>query len=462
VTRLPVRLRLTLAFGVVVTLVLSVVAVVAYAVLAHGIRTDLDRELRQRAQDLGSFASTRGRPLDRVEAQGYVEAGESFAEVQDADGRVLDATSTLGGRPLLSPAQARRATTSTFAVTVPSAPGLDEPARLLATPVTVDGRSVAFVLGVTEGNRIETLSRIRHQLLVGIPLLALLATLGGYVLVGVSLRPVERMRSRAAAIREASPGQRLPVPPGQDALARLGTTLNDLLTRLEESSEQQRAFVANASHELRTPLALMALELELAVRRERTPEELTDSIRSAQAEVARLTTLAEDLLVLTTAEDDRVEPMPVDLTELLAGVVDRFAGSSPPVHLAAVPAVEVRADRPRLERALTNLVANAVQHGQGDVEVVALAEAGGVAVHVYDRGPGLDPALHGRAFDRFTRGRATGRSGLGLAIVDAVARGHGGVSGIEDRAGGGADAWIRLPAPEEPNPRDRASGVRAG
>ena len=368
-----------------------------------------------------------------------------------ADGTVLDATTTLRDRPLLTPAQARRAARATYTMTVPGAPGLDEPARLLATPVTVDGRPGAFVLGVTEGNRIETLDRVRRQLWVGVPLLALLTTLGGYVLMGVALRPVERMRARASTISTLAPGLRLPVPPGRDEFARLGETLNDLLARLEASSQRQRLFVANASHELRTPLAMMALELELAVRRDRDADELAASIRSARVEVRRLSTLAENLLLLSTTEEDALASDEVDVAVLLTSVAGRFAEAAAAtgrrVTVSGPPptGLRVRGDAVRLERAMTNLVANAVEHGVGDVELSVEPAEADVTITVRDTEGVLDPAVAGRAFDRFTRGSATGRSGLGLPIVAAIAAAHGGTAGIAAKPGGGVSAWLRLP-----------------
>ena len=108
----------------------------------------------------------------------------------------------------------------------------------------------------------------------------------------------------------------------------------------------------------------------------------------------------------------------------------------------------VQADRLRAEQALANLVDNALRYGDGAVELSAEPAGGGVRLHVLDRGPGFDPALNGRAFDRFTRGdraRSRGGTGLGLAIVDAIARSHGRSAGAGRRDGGGADVWIELP-----------------
>src|SRR2546423_6378256 len=124
-----------------------------------------------------------------------------------------------------------------------------------------------------------------------------LSSFAGYLLAGLSLRQVDAMRRRAAAISADSPGARLPVPPTGDELERLGETLNEMLGRLESALERERKFVADAGHELRTPLALLRTELELALRHGRSPEELREAIRTSSQEVDRLIQLAEDLLV---------------------------------------------------------------------------------------------------------------------------------------------------------------------
>ena len=122
------------------------------------------------------------------------------------------------------------------------------------------------------------------------------------LLAAAALRPVEAMRRRAAAVTPATPGSRLPVPPARDEISRLAETLNEMLARLEAAFEHERRFVADASHELRTPLALLRTELELALRRPRTREELEDALRSAAEETERLSRLAEDLLLIARAD----------------------------------------------------------------------------------------------------------------------------------------------------------------
>jgi two-component system, OmpR family, sensor kinase len=227
-----------------------------------------------------------------------------------------------------------------------------------------------------------------------------------------------------------------------------------MLGRLERSAERERAFVSSASHELRTPLALLRAELELALREGRSPAELREAVASAAAESDRLVQLAEDLLVLARADEGRlpVRPEHLDAGELLATTARRFearAGESGrELRVEGADGLTVRADRLRAEQALANLVDNALRHGEGAIELFAEEAGDGVRLHVLDRGPGFDPALDGRAFERFTRGdraRSRGGTGLGLAIVDAIARSHGRTAGTERREGGGADAWIELP-----------------
>ena len=160
------------------------------------------------------------------------------------------------------------------------------------------------VVGTSTESRGESLALLQ-LLLIGGPIALVLASIAAYGVTAAALRPVEAMRARAAEISAVEPDQRLPVPPTHDEIGRLGGTLNEMLERLGEALEHERAFVADASHELRTPLAILKTELELALGRGRSPEELEAAVGSAAEETDRLTQLAEDLL--TIAQTDRGE-----------------------------------------------------------------------------------------------------------------------------------------------------------
>jgi signal transduction histidine kinase len=259
------------------------------------------------------------------------------------------------------------------------------------------------------------------------------------------------MRRRAAEISASSLDERLPVPPANDEVARLGETLNEMLARLEDGLERERRFVTDASHELRTPLAMLRTELELALRRGRAPEELEQSIRSAAEETDRLSRIADDLLLLARAEQGRLplRAEPTDLADVLETVRARFGaraeleGRVLEVELDGSPVARV--DRLRLEQALGNLVDNALRHGEGEITISAAALDSTAELHVLDEGPGFPDGFGEKAFEPFSRGAPTGDgSGLGLAIVETIVRAHDGEVTVRSRPDGGTDVSIRL------------------
>jgi two-component system OmpR family sensor kinase len=381
--------------------------------------------------------------------------GEHFAQVLTSRGRIFDSRAQPKGRPVLDGSEVRKADRGPTVIARTGLPGLgDEQARLLATPITFEGKRLIVVVGESLEDRNATLSQLSILLLIGGPVALLLASLAAYGTVAAALRPVEAMRSRAAQISAVDPDQRLPVPPARDELHRLGETLNQMLARLGAALERERRFVDEASHELRTPLALHKTELELALRYEHDPGQLRTAIASAIVEVDRLIELAEELLVVARSESGEVavNAQPLQLEPLLASVHERFAKRAEGLgrRLVVDPAdgLTIEADPALLERALTNLVDNALSHGDGEVRVSAHSSDGRLELHVRDRGPGFPPAFIDHAFERFSRAdaaRRRGGTGLGLAIVDAVARAHRGATHAANLPEGGADVWLELP-----------------
>jgi signal transduction histidine kinase len=260
------------------------------------------------------------------------------------------------------------------------------------------------------------------------------------------------MRRRASEISTSSLDERLPVPPADDEVSRLGTTLNAMLERIEDGVARERRFVADASHELRTPLAALRAELELALRRSRTTTELESSIRSAAAETERLSRIADDLLILARADQGtlRLRAEPTDLVDLLETVRSRFDARAElegrPVTIEAHEAPVANVDRLRLEQAVGNLVDNAFRHGRGPITLTAGRRNGAVELHVLDQGPGFPPEFREHAFEPFSRATPSDDgSGLGLAIVETIARAHEGSVGATLGSDGGADVWISVP-----------------
>jgi len=440
-SRVPIRVRLTLFFAVAMAIVLAAVGAFVYARVASDLDRTFDKDLRSRAQALSALVQRDG----TVRATG---SADTFAQLVTPDGRVVDSTTGLHGAALLSSSEIARAAAGPMFVDHTRIPSQDEAGRMLAVPLA--GR--VLVVGATLEHRNDTLTSLKAAFLVGGPVALLLMSIGGYLLAGAALRPIEAMRRRASEISTTSLDERLPVPVADDEVSRLGTTLNAMLDRIEEGLARERRFVADASHELRTPLATLRAELELALRRSRTTRELENSIRSAATETDRLSRIADDLLILARAEDGtlRLRREPTDIVDVLETVRGRFdargelEGRSVRVDAEEAPVVEV--DRLRLEQALGNLVDNAFRHGRGPITLTAARHNGTVEMHVLDHGPGLPPEFREHAFKPFSRASASGEgSGLGLAIVRAIARAHEGSVGAGLGRDGGADVWIRLP-----------------
>jgi two-component system OmpR family sensor kinase len=452
-SQIPLRLRLTLAFAVVMAVLLGAIGAYLYIRLQHTLDEQLEQNLAARTDDVAALVQT-----DSTLGEGdrLAESDESFAQVIFPGSQRVDSTPPLERRPLLTPGQLAEARRRTVIIDRGPVPRLDNArVRLLARPV--DGAVV--VAGASLEDRDEALRDLKRQLLIGGPIALLLASLAGYLLAGAALRPVESMRRRAQEISATVGGGRLPVPESEDEITRLARTLNEMLTRIEGGVQRERRFVAEASHELRTPLALLQTELELALRRPRTPEELRAAVVSAAEETDRLVALAEDLLVLARSDEGRLklEAEPLSARELLETVAGRFAGrareAGVSVHVDADQGLTTVGDRTRLEQALGNLVDNALRYGEGTVELQAQRANGFVALRVSDAGTGFPAEFLPHAFERFSRAdgaRSRGAAGLGLAIVDAIARAHGGSADARNRDGGGAQVTLLLPSRRGP------------
>jgi len=453
VRAMPIRLRLTLAFAVAMAVVLAGVGLLVYHRVGNELIASVDQTLRAQLVEAEANAGREGHLVDQDAA-----GGTTLAQLLGSNGKV--ATSQPAGlAPLLSPHEAARAARGPVLLTTHVA-GRHGEWRVLARRVATPGGPVV-ALARPLSARAESLDHLRHELVLILPLALLASSLAGYLLAAGALRPVEAMRRRAAAVTAAQPG-RLPVPSARDEISRLAVTLNDMLARLQAAFDHERRFVADASHELRTPLALLQTELELALRRPRSREELEDALRSAADETQRLVRLAEDLLLIARADQGPlpIRTEPVAAAEILAVVAGRFATKAESLgrELRVVPAQAVLdADPLRLEQALGNLVSNALEYGEGAVELSAVVSEDGVELHVRDEGRGFPQAFRERAFDRFSRAdeaRSHGGSGLGLSIVDLIARAHGGTAGLHNRDEGGADVWLAVPLA-------RGSGMRA-
>ena len=450
-SRLPIRVRLTLGFAAAMAAVLAGVGLFVYQRVANELLGTVDQSLVAQANEEGA-----GGRID-ADTGGGATLGQTFAP----DGRLLR-SQPAAQPPLVGPEALAKAVAGERVWLDKRLSQQRGTWRVLALPPASRGGPVA-VVARSLGPRDESLDHLRHELVIFLPLALLAACLGGYALTAGALRPVEVLRRRAEGVTAGEPS-RLPVPPARDEVSRLAVTLNDMLSRLQAAFEHERRFVADASHELRTPLALLRTELDLALRRPRSREELESALRSAAEETQRLSRLADALLLIARADQG---PLPVKrevvaAADLLADAATRFANRADALgrDLHVEPSdLHVDADPLRVGQALVNLVDNALTHGDGAVDLSAEERDGFVELHVRDAGSGLPDGFRARAFDRFSRAdeaRSRGGSGLGLSIVELVAVAHGGGVGVHDSPSGGADVWLSLPRADAP------AGPRAG
>lgn len=434
-------MRLTLGFAAIMIILFGGLALLLDATFEASLDQSINRSLSTHAGDLASLL--RGRRT----FPGLPESGGAFAQIVDpSTGAVLAATPGYAKSLLAAKELGHAMRDSTF---------IDEQdrARLLAGPVATQPPAV-LVVGSSLSQRNGALTALRELLFIGGPALLVLTCLVGYGLAAGALVPVKTMSARAARISGGPPGERLPVPEANDELHQLGETLNAMLRRLEDALARERAFVADAGHELRTPLAILKLELEFALASDTTRAELQARLRSVAEEVDRLDKLAQDLLVIARAEQGRLplEKRWIDLWQLLGRVATRFAsaasGEGRVITTESSGDLALQADPARIEQALTNLISNALRHGDGPIMLLARETGGNVEVHVLDEGPGFEPELLPRAFERFARAdrcRSERGAGLGLSIVEVIAEAHGGRARARNRDGGGADVWLELP-----------------
>ncbi|MEU9864473.1 HAMP domain-containing sensor histidine kinase [Streptomyces sp. NPDC047971] len=295
----------------------------------------------------------------------------------------------------------------------------------------------------------------------GVPLVALCTGILVHLAAGRALRPVEAVRQELEDIAGHSLDRRVPVPPTDDVIGRLARTTNATLDRLERASVRQRQFVADAAHELRSPLAALRAQLESALRH---PEGVAWAtvVRDAAADVVRLQTLADDLLLLASMDGTRPGERASEVVDLAALAEDLVREHQ---HLPGAAGLRltcrtdgtahVTGEARQLERLLRNLLDNACRHADSAVTVTIGPDGDAAVLEVLDDGPGIPPADRHRVFDRFTRldesrARTAGGAGLGLPIAREIATRHGGTLTAEPAERGarlvarlaGGDGWL--------------------
>lgn len=266
--------------------------------------------------------------------------------------------------------------------------------------------------------------------------LALAATAGVRWWARRAVDPIERMTRLTDEIQAGSLDRRLDLEGAPDEIRRLGESFDRMLDRLSDASTLERRLIEDASHELRTPLAALSARIEVVGRRATDPT-VADDLAACEADVQRLQDTLEALLSTARSRQSEVEQVDNDIAAIVARVVERQRLIAPSVDIAidAPPSVRVGVDGQSVERAIANLLSNAVAHGAGaSVSVEVRAHGAVVDIVVSDEGPGIEPTRLPTVFDRY----AGEGAGLGLALVKQVADAYGSVeveSPVDGRPG---------------------------
>lgn len=330
--------------------------------------------------------------------------------------------------------------------------------RTLQQRLELAGEPYDFVTGASTAPMRSVGREVASSLRWLTPLFFLLSILGGYWLSERALRPIDEVTSAAQSIGIQDLSQRLDVPDTNDELRRLAETWNGMLGRLETAVRQLQQFTADASHELRTPTAAVRATAELALRRERSPQEYRAAIGKILRESGRMASLIDDLLMLARA-DQSEESMLVGLVELdglVAEACDDYAvlAEQKSVRLERrlrAEGAQVSANRAALRRLVVVLLDNAIKYSPpgGAVTVVTELRGGAVALRVRDEGPGIPDEALPHLFDRFyrsdsSRARTVGGAGLGLALAKSIADRHGATLEVENLPQTGAQFSLQI------------------
>ena len=447
---MTIRTRLALIYVVAIVVTVGLGGAIVWWQLGSALRGAMDQALAARATAVLISMENQGQA--GLQEGDPASSPKIFVMIFDPQGRRIETSAGVPADLVSIGAGAADGTVSSGSSTY-------------AIHVAVGDGGARVVAGSDLAAIDATLDRLARSLLLVGAVAAFVSLAGGWWLAGRALRPVALITKEAALIGATDLDRRLPVPRQRDEVQALASTLNGMLDRVAEALRRQRIFVAAASHDLRTPIAALQTELELAEDERTTAEELRSALQAAHADVVRLGELATALLDLASVDSDgRALVRSAVRTDLLVEAVARrvapLARERDTRLLQVAPASVVRVDRMRLERALTNLVVNAITYGPpaAVVEIVARIEtmdppADGEAgifllIEVLDRGPGVPDELAERLFQPFLRGPNASEpgTGLGLATAAAAIRAHHGSLGVERREGGGSRFWLRVPA----------------
>lgn len=432
--QLSVRARLTLFFVLAIAAVLVFTGFALVNLVHRSLVTSAANQIENQMAEVQSRFATSTLPTHEVVLP---MEGDVVLQVTNLAGtRVWAASEAIAADPVLAHARENFSSADGLAVAFGkdvTRTELNELSLGRVQTITTT-RGAGLIYGFVYGGPIDhSVTVLLASVVISFPLLLLMS--GGLIWMGIglALAPVESIRRRVDAIAARDLSERVPVPGGDDEIARMAHTLNDMLDRLESSSRFQQEFVSNASHELRSPLATLLATVERAQSEPSTPN-WDEVAASVMREGRRLDAIIDGLFWLARNDENQIEMawLDVDLDDLLFEESQRVRTMSGlNVDTSGVKPTRVVGDPAMLKRMIRNVVDNAVRYAHRELRFTAAYDGDCAVVTVWDDGDGIDVAESARLFERFVRAdparsRRSGGTGLGLAIVTDIVARHGG------------------------------------
>ena len=455
------RLQLTAWYLLFFALLFTGFSIFLYEVLERALFKRLDEILSSEVTTAaglfrGEMAEFKG------DAGGAAREAMSEMSIRDVlvavfeDNKLLAANAPLKGTEVLAVASATGAGEKPEVRTTLPRYG-KHAARAVARKFDLDGRQYVVLAAESLHSIKEELGVVRRVLYLGLPLVLLIAGAGGFLLASKNLAPVRWMAEQARKITDKNLYDRLEIGAANEELTTLADSFNQLLSRLDQSFETMRRFVADASHELRTPIAVIRGEADVSLDQDRSPAEYKESLAIIQDEARRLTRLIDDLLNLARADAGRVNLRVEEfyLNDVLAECCRNMQGKASVKKIqleCRLPEdVAYYGDQELIRRLALNLLENAIRYTpEGGRVLVKLEDrAGELRIQVEDTGIGISPESAPHVFERFYRGdqarsRQNGGFGLGLSIVKWIAESHRGSVELSSQPGLGTTFTVLL------------------
>jgi heavy metal sensor kinase len=476
------RFKLTLWYVLILGILLISFSSFLYFTLSKSLHRDVDNKLRSLAELIALESAS---PLSKFGFGSIDQALETsmnlkpigkFIQVLDESGNIGRKSENLKNVELPISLNALK-NASKGLVTFETNHSIgNTPLRIITFPVTENNHVTKIVQIASSLEGVEdALNTLFIILIVTVPLALMVASLGGQFLAHKALKPVDNITQTARVITSQNLNQRITPPKVKDEISRLIETFNEMISRLDQSFRQIKQFSSDASHELKTPLTILKGEVEVTLRKERTPQEYQQTLESNLEEINRMSQIVEDLLLLSRADtgEVRLNIEDINLTEILNEVLTQMnrLAQSKGLYLSTSnhhQDIHIFGDALRIRELFINLIENGIKYTEegGSIHITLQKENtppvrsqsdweggeknGFVKVIISDTGIGIAKEDQERIFSRFfrvdkARSRERGGSGLGLSICKWIVEAHQGEIVVESELGKGSSFIVKLP-----------------